>query len=110
MFPALSCENAEVTAPGLSTDSIVFIYAAIIGVGVFVGTVVITTLKAKDYFDKKFADTRKLLYALTGANSAAIRRLEFWAVRRDSEAEVDDPFQPGADPMEFVSVDNGKDH
>lgn len=80
-------------------DILVFITCAIVGAGSVIGTIVITALKIQKWLTEEFSAHRKFVYQAFTQRDKAIRRLEFWAVRRDTGDRS--PYQPGVDPIAF---------
>lgn len=75
-----------------------------VGAGSVIGTIVVAALKIQRAIIDEFAAHRKFVYLAFKQRDKAIRRLEFWAVRRDTAARAE--YQPGVDPLNFGDDNN----
>lgn len=90
-------------------DIIIFIACAMVGSGSVIGTIVVAALKIQRAIIKEFEAHRRFVYMAFRQRDRAIRRLELWAIRRDTDERY--PYQPGVDPLDFGdNNENGEAH
>lgn len=84
----------------MSHGDFIQLYGTLGAMMVFMASVIVGTWKAKTYFDEKFSEMRRLVYDQLRIRDAAIRRLEYGAVKNWIG------FQPGIDPPALREADD----